>query len=87
MLPGAPSTRDGCGAGPGPVTGFRFDVTAPGPVSPALVELDGIPAIGHRLRVTLNGRLGDLPIIAITWFHAPGALSKSGLLTLGDFQP
>ena len=87
MRPGAPSTLDGRGAGPAPVTGFRFDVAAPGPVSPALVELDGIPAIGHRLRVTLNGRLVDLPITAITWFHAPGALSKSGLLTLGDFQP
>ena len=85
MRPGAPSTCDGRDAGLGPVSGLRFDVAAPNPVSPTLVELDGIRAVG--LCVTVNGRLVDLPITANTWFHAPGALSKSGLLTLGDFQP
>ncbi len=69
------------------MTGFRFDLTGPGRLSPEAVELDGIPSLGHRLRVILDGADADLFIIAITWFHAPGALSKSGLLTLSGHMP
>jgi len=69
------------------MTGFRFDVEGPGTLSPPTVELVGIPLIGHRLRVTRAGAEVDLHIFAVTWFHAPGALSKSGLLTLSDTPP
>lgn len=69
------------------MTGFRFDLSGPAGLSPATVELDGIPMVGHRLRVTLAGAETDLFINGITWFHAPGALSKSGMLTLSDTPP
>ncbi len=66
------------------MTGFRFDIALrePGLLAPETVELDGIPLIGHKLRVWRDGVEADLFIIHVTWFHAPGALSKSGLLTL-----
>ena len=66
------------------MAGFRFDLAGPGRFAPETVELDSIPAVGHRLRIMLNGVERDLLITAITWFHAPGALSKSGLLTLSE---
>jgi hypothetical protein len=73
------------------MTGFRFDVVLagnePGMLITELVELDGIPAIGHRLRVRLKRDAGpvdvDFVIAGITWFHAPSNMSKSGLLVLG----
>ncbi len=70
------------------MSGFRFDVELHGPglLITNTVELDGIPVIGHRVRVRLKRDTGpvdaDLPITGITWFHAPSALSKSGLLVL-----
>ena len=69
------------------MTGFRFVLSGPGRLSPDLVELDGIPRPGDRLRVVRDGVETDLVIVSITWFHAPGALSKSGLLTLSDTPP
>lgn len=71
------------------MTGFRFDLALrePGRLAMETVELDGIPVIGHKLRVMRDGAEMDLFIIAITWFHAPGALSKSGLLTLSEHFP
>ena len=69
------------------MTGFRFDVIGPGKIEPETVELDGVPIIGHRLRVRQNGEARDLYIVVVTWFHAPGALSKSGLLTLSENPP
>ncbi len=71
------------------MTGFRFDVALrePGRLATETVELDGIPIIGHKLRVTRDGAETDVFITAITWFHAPGALSKSGLLTLSGHMP
>jgi len=71
------------------MTGFTFDLALRESGQPALesVELDGIPLIGHKLRITRNGLERDLFIIQITWFHAPGALSKSGLLTLSEHFP
>ncbi|WP_431283946.1 hypothetical protein ACQW02_03810 [Humitalea sp. 24SJ18S-53] len=76
------------------MTGFRFDVAlAPGEAGTLvteLVELDGIPAIGHRLRVRLKRDAGqielDLMITGITWFHAPSNMSKSGLLVLAGLR-
>ena len=72
------------------MTGYRFDVVLRDNkiMITETVELDGVPMVGHRLRVTLK-HLGevDLHIVAITWFHAPGALSKSGLLTLSESPP
>ena len=69
------------------MTGFRFDIIGPGRLSPETVELDGVPRRGDRLRVGRDGAEADLFIIVVTWFHAPGALSKSGLLTLSDTPP
>ncbi len=71
------------------MTGFRFDLALreAGRLMTETVELDGIPAVGHKLRVTRDGAEIDLTIIAVTWFHAPGALSKSGLLTLSEHVP
>lgn len=71
------------------MTGFRFDLALrePGQLAQDTVELDGIPLVGHKLRVVRDGGEVDLYITAITWFHAPGALSKSGLLTLSERFP
>lgn len=71
------------------MTGFRFDLALrePGRLTLETVELDGIPAVGHKLRVMCDGVEADLFITTITWFHAPGALSKSGLLTLSESPP
>lgn len=71
------------------MTGYSFELALrePGPLAMETVELDGIPLPGHKLRVTLHGVERDLFIIQITWFHAPGALSKSGLLTLSEHFP
>lgn len=74
------------------MTGFRFELTLPGPHAPLLatdqVELDGVPAPGHQLRVAWHGgEQRDLWVAGITWFHAPGSLSKSGLLTLSETPP
>lgn len=71
------------------MTGFRFDLALrePGRLTMDTVELDGIPAVGHKLRVMRDGVELDLFITAIIWFHAPGALSKSGLLTLSEHLP
>ena len=69
------------------MTGFRFALSGPGRLSLDLVELDGIPRPGDRLRVVRDGVEADLVIVSITWFHAPGALSKSGLLTLSETPP
>lgn len=72
------------------MNGYRFEVALRGDkiLVTESVELDGIPALGHRLRVTLRptGEV-DLFIVGITWYHAPGALSKSGLLTLSESPP
>jgi len=72
------------------VTGYRFDVVLRDNkiMITETVELDGVPMVGHQLRVSLKhvGEV-DLHIVAITWFHAPGALSKSGLLTLSESPP
>ena len=72
------------------MTGFLFDVGLRDDqdMTTETVELDGVPMVGHLLRVTLKhvGEV-DLHIVAITWFHAPGALSKSGLLTLSESLP
>jgi hypothetical protein len=71
------------------MTGFTFDLALREAGQPALdaVELDGIPQPGQKLRITRHGEERDLFIIQITWFHAPGALSKSGLLTLSEHFP
>jgi hypothetical protein len=71
------------------LTGFRFDLALhePGRLAMDTVELDGIPVVGHKLRVMRDGAEVDLFITGITWFHAPGALSKSGLLTLSEHSP
>ena len=71
------------------MTGFTFDLAFHEPGYPPLaaVELDGIPLIGHKLRISRHGQDHDLFIVQITWFHAPGALSKSGLLTLSEHFP
>jgi len=71
------------------VTGFRFDLALrePGRLANEIAELDGIPLLGHKLRVMRDGAQADMFIIAVTWFHAPGALSKSGLLTLSEHFP
>ena len=52
-----------------------------------MVELDAIPAIGHRLRVKLPDGEADLFIAEIIWFHSPGALSPSGQLILTGHRP
>jgi hypothetical protein len=73
------------------VTGFRFLVALRepglGPLSDEMVELDGVPAIGHRLRVRLPDGTADLFIAEIIWFHSPGALSPSGQLILTGHRP
>jgi hypothetical protein len=72
------------------MTGFTFDLAlreAAGQPALDAVELDGIPLIGQKLRITRHGEERDLFITQITWFHAPGALSKSGLLTLSEHFP
>jgi len=73
------------------MTGFRFALalrdSGAASLVTEMVELDGIPAIGHRLRVRVTGGEADLWIAGITWFHAPGALSLSGELFLSGNQP
>lgn len=73
------------------MTGFRFLVALRepglGPLSDEMVELDGVPAIGHRLRVRLPDGTADLFIAEIIWFHSPGALSPSGQLILTGHRP
>jgi hypothetical protein len=73
------------------VTGFRFLIALRepglGPLSDEMVELDGVPAIGHRLRVRLPDGTADLFIAEIIWFHSPGALSPSGQLILTGHRP
>lgn len=68
------------------MTGFRFLLalreSSLGPLKTDMVELDGIPAIGHRLRVRLPDGEADLLIAEIIWLHSPGALSPSGQLIL-----
>lgn len=73
------------------MTGYRFTLAMAEANSGALVtemvELDGIPGIGHRLRVRLDSGEADLWITDITWFHSPGALSPSGQLSLSGHLP
>lgn len=73
------------------MTGFRFELAlrepATGPLAMEVTELDGVPLIGHRLRVQVGGYTRDLFIVDIIWFHAPGALSKSGQITLSGNPP
>lgn len=73
------------------MTGFRFALALREPGTAHLVtemvELDGIPAIWHRLRVRATEGEVDFWIVGITWFHAPGALSLSGELLLSGHQP
>ena len=73
------------------MTGFRFLLTLRdanlGPLKTEIVELDGIPAIGHRLRVRLPDGEADLFIAEIIWLHSPGALSPSGQLILSGHRP
>ena len=71
------------------MTGFRFDVALRngGRLDTETVELDGDPLLGHRLRVKRNGADTAPFTTGITWFHAPGGLSKSGLLTLAETAP
>jgi len=73
------------------VTGYRFLIVlrepSLGPLKTEMVELDGIPAIGHRLRVGLPDGEADLFIAEIIWFHSPGALSPSGQLILTGHRP
>lgn len=68
------------------MTGYRFLIALRepglGPLSDEMVELDGVPALGHRLRVRLPDGTADLIIAEIIWFHSPGALSPSGQLIL-----
>jgi len=73
------------------MTGYRFTLALAEAGLDALVtemvELDGIPGLGHRLRVRLDSGEADLWITGITWFHSPGALSPSGQLTLSGHMP
>lgn len=73
------------------MTGFRFLLAlrepSLGPLTTEMVELDGIPAIGHRLRVTLPDGEADLFIAKIIWLHSPGALSPSGQIILTGHRP
>ncbi|WPB83443.1 hypothetical protein [Sediminicoccus rosea] len=73
------------------MTGFRFLIALRepglGPLSDEMAELDGVPAIGHRLRVRLPDGTADLFIAEIIWFHSPGALSPSGQLILTGHRP
>ncbi len=68
------------------MTGYRFLLALRepgiGPLGTEMVDLDGVPSIGHRLRVKLAGGEADLVIAEIIWFHSPGALSPSGQLIL-----
>ena len=73
------------------MTGFRFALAlreaSPGHLVTEMVELDGIPSIGHRLRIRLDDGEADLWIVEIIWFHSPGALSPSGQLILSGQRP
>ena len=73
------------------MTGFRFALAlreaSPGRLVTEMAELDGIPTIGHRLRVTLDSGEADMWIVDITWFHSPGALSPTGQLLLSGQRP
>ena len=73
------------------MTGFRFLLalreSGLGPLKTEMVELDGIPAIGHRLRVRMPDGEADLFITEIIWLHSPGALSPSGQLILSGHRP
>ena len=73
------------------MTGYRFLLALRepglGPLGTEMVELDGVPAIGHRLRVRLPDGEADLFIAEIIWLHSPGALSPSGQLILTGHRP
>ena len=73
------------------MTGYRFTLAlmepSLGPLSTELVELDGVPSIGHRLRVKRADREADPWITGVTWFRARGALSPSDQLILSGNRP